>query len=761
MAMQQHRSGQRKAKRAAALGGLGALVAAVAVAPGCSEDQGTGPGQPSIMFVERLIQTGVGRIDLLLSIDNSYSMTDVQAILAAAVPDLVNSLVNPRCLLADGMPVPANQQPTDPRASCPANSERQFEPVLDIHVGVVSSSLGDHGGDICPEDQALTDNNDMGHLLTRDIGGGPVATYDNLGFLWWGPSLQLTPPAEGNEAIFIASVTELVQGAGAVGCGLPSQLESWYRFLVEPEPYLTIEPVNNQAVAQGTDTALLEQRRQFLRPDSLLAIVMLSDDNDCSIRDGGQYYYAARGNNYHLPRAQSACATNPNDPCCRSCGEPAGDGCAPKGAECATPWDAVGDPVSLRCFDQKRRFGIDFLYPIDRYVEGLTSAMVTDRNGNVVPNPIFSDLDPSDSNSALRDPSMVFFASVAGVPWQDIARKDSNGNPDLIAGLDASGHPVGGFQSSSELIQNGTWNVILGDPANYVRPTDAHMISSIDPRAGLTAPPSGYYQDPINGHEYTATAGRDDLQYACIFPLPQPVDCAPAGAWCDCRSPSPDNPLCQASDGSYGTTQYSAKAYPGTRSLEVVKELGEQGLVGSLCPAQMASSAQPDFGYRPAIQGILAKLTQRLRGQCLSRSLVPDAVGQVQCLVVEASRPAGDCSCDPATGHSPVAVEHQQAITLAQEDPLYQTEQWSCFCEVQQLAGGALAACQTDASTDSPQVNGEPVNGWCYIDGEVAPPIGNPALVASCPATDRRMLRFVGAGAGAPGSVLFIMCQAG
>jgi hypothetical protein len=759
--MQQLGRGQGRGIPGVALGALVALAMAVAVAPGCSDDQGSGPGESHVMILERLIQTAVGRIDLLLAINNSGSMADVQAILAAAVPDLVNTLVNPRCLNPDGTPIAANLQPTDPLASCPAGSTREFEPVLDIHVGVVSSSLGDHGGDICPEDQAGTNDNDMAHLLTRDIGGGTVATYDNLGFLWWGPSLQLTPPADTNAATFIASVTALVEGTGEVGCGLPSQLESWYRFLVEPDPYLTIEPVGGQAVASGTDTALLEQRKQFLRPDSLLAVVMLSDDNDCSIRDGGQYFYAARGNNYHLPRAQSACETNPNDPCCRSCGEPAGDGCAPKGAECATPWDAVGDPVSLRCFDQKRRFGIDFLYPIDRYLDGLTSATVADRNGNVVPNPVFSDLDPSDANAVVRDPSMVLFASIVGVPWQDIARRNGNGDPDLVAGLDASGNPVGGFQSPSELIQNGTWNLIVGDPSNYVSPTDAHMIESIDPRSGLVSPPAGYYQDPVSGHEHTATANRDELQYACIFPLPQPRDCTAAAISCDCKTDaSPDNPLCQAADGTYGTTQYSAKAYPGTRSLEVVQRLGEQGMVGSVCPAQMASAAQPDYGYRPAIRGIVDKLRQRLRGQCLSRSLVPDAAGQVPCLVVEASRPVGDCVCDPETGRGPVAAEHQQAITVAQEDPLYQTEQWSCFCEIGQLAGQPLAACQTDASTDSPSVNGEPVNGWCYIDGSVAPPIGNPELVADCSATERHMLRFVGAGAGAPGSVAFILCEA-
>ena len=53
--------------------------------------------------VERLQQNGVDKIDLLLAIDNSISMADKQAILAAAVPDLVNRLVTPNCVDDDGV----------------------------------------------------------------------------------------------------------------------------------------------------------------------------------------------------------------------------------------------------------------------------------------------------------------------------------------------------------------------------------------------------------------------------------------------------------------------------------------------------------------------------------------------------------------------------------------------------------------------------------------------------------------------------------
>src|SRR5437762_605146 len=41
------------------------------------------------------------KVDLLFAIDNSASMGDKQALLAAAVPTLVGRLLNPRCVDAD------------------------------------------------------------------------------------------------------------------------------------------------------------------------------------------------------------------------------------------------------------------------------------------------------------------------------------------------------------------------------------------------------------------------------------------------------------------------------------------------------------------------------------------------------------------------------------------------------------------------------------------------------------------------------------
>ncbi|MBW2455082.1 MAG: hypothetical protein JRI68_11255 [Deltaproteobacteria bacterium] len=559
------------------------------------------------------------KVDLLLAIDNSRSMADKQAILSLGVPDLVSFFTNPSCV--DPQSGEVVSQPSSPGVPCVAGSQRRFAPVRDLHIGIISSSLGGHGADACAGSTIISEN-DEGHLLVRSEpnGGVPVPTYLGLGFLAWDPDGQLQPPGQSDEQTLITDLQTMIGGVGEIGCGYESQLESWYRFLIDPDPHDTIDIVDASAVLSGTDGELLTQRDDFMRPDSVLVVLMTTDENDCSTRDGGQFYFANQiyqpgsSNPYHLPKPRAACATDPNSPCCRSCGQAPGDGCDDSQDDCSGSLSSLDDSINLRCFDQKRRFGIDFLYPIDRYVTGLTAMHVTDRHGNVVPNPLYAD--PNG-----REPGMAYFGALVGVPWQDIARQDGSGVPDLMAGL-SNGHPVGGLQNACELQQNGVWDVILGNLGQNVAPTDPLMVESVEPRTGvnpitggaLASPDSGPMANPINGHERSIPQ-RDDLQYACIFPLAQPRDCTdPNQIACECNDPNSDNPLCQDGSGQYGTTQYYAKAYPGRRHLAVLAGLGAQGVVGSICPAQMGSPSQTDWGYRPAFAAI---------AEAATRSLVP------------------------------------------------------------------------------------------------------------------------------------------
>ncbi len=565
----------------------------------------------------------VDKVDILIAVDNSRSMADKQGFLAYAMADLLQNLVNPTCIDPGGQP--ATIQPGSGIDPCPEGTTREFSAMNDIHIGVISSSLGGHGSDACAvgADPTTSTNNDMAHLLSRVAPGDPtsVPTYLNGGFLAWDPLGQKSPPGENDWTTLATNLQDIVLGVGQVGCGFESQLEATYRFLADPAPYETIS-VDAQSVIQvsGVDNVLLEQRSQFLRPDSLVLVIMLTDENDCSTNESGQFYLANQlqsggGSPFHLPKARAICQTDPNSACCRSCGQPAG--VDENGNACAEDptcgiLDDLGDAVNMRCFDQKRRFGIDFMYPMDRYSTALTQASIADRNGQIVPNPLFSDLDPSDGVSPPRDPRLVVFAGIVGVPYQDVARDPQDlgqgfKSPDELAA------DLGGFS---------TWDAILGQPINFVYPQDPYMVESIGPRSGQNpitgdgiAPP-GSLTSPINGSEYSVP-GQDDLQYACTFSLPVPRDCSPSSAEpaCDCSDPTNDNPLCEANpaDGGSRTLQVRAKSYPGIRQLSVLKDVGDNGVVTSICPSQIDDPSAASFGYRPVAASILERIKVNLQ----------------------------------------------------------------------------------------------------------------------------------------------------
>ncbi|MFO0591618.1 MAG: hypothetical protein U0441_28995 [Polyangiaceae bacterium] len=745
---------------------------------GACQDRPICPVEPKLTAYvhEKLTSSSIDKVDVVLAIDNSHSMADKQALLALAVPDLVGGLVNPPCLDETGAPVsPAPKSPLD---ACPKGSDRPFDPVLDIHIGVVTSSLGGHGSDSCLPKASNPSLDDRGHLVARaDAAGAAQApTYQGLGFLAWDPAQRLTPPGEAdldadsatdpNGEALLPVLAEMISGAGEHGCGFESQLESWYRFLVDPSPYETLSlDTDNRVKLEGVDKVVLDQRKAFLRPDSLLAIVQLSDEDDCSVRDTGQYYLAlqgkrADGSPFTLPAPRSECAANPNDQCCFSCGQKgpkdsAGNDLCPPDPACfddAGNVKQAADMYNLRCWDQKRRFGIDFLQPIERYRQGLTESTITDRNGATVPNPLFVDLDPSDDNHDLRDPTMVILTGIVGVPWQDLARDPT----DLSKG----------FKSAVELVQpdpksgKTTWDVVLGDADANVAPLDPLMIPSNAPRTGKN-PVTGDelvtadkpLQNPINGHEMKPT---DQLEYACIFPLPQAIPCDGE----HCLDPS-DSPVFDPPYDGSATTQKRAGAVPGTRFLRLLKSLGQQGVAASVCPAQTTDPGALDFGYRPAIAAALARLQVGLSKSCLPRKLVASADGQVNTMVIEARRLQGkEICCDPSLARLDVPADKQGILDDVKSDPIVQAAGYDCFCEIPQLTGTApgepLWTCQNDASRSPQLADGTPVSGYCYVDQTADPPIGNPALVDSCPDSEKRNIRFVGKGSPNPQATVFI-----
>ncbi len=603
-------------------------------------------------------QTQSNKLDMLFAIDNSASMGDKQELLIQAIPLLLGRLTSPWCVPSSD-PTGTAIPPTN--GGCASGYQLEFPPIRDIHVGIVSSSLGGGGSpDVCvvnsgpPTD--VTHQDDHGHLLnrTRPQGGsgeGFVANAQPLdgaggNFLAWEPaSEKINVTNEPSESQLETDFGSLVGGVQELGCGLEAQLESWYRFLVQPDPYdsITLDSTSPpKASLSGVDATLLKMRHDFLRPDSMVVIVQITDEED-SWSDPmwlGGYGWTVRTNNFPGgptlgagPRGTSECdqpvdpqnptTTGPNNPDCVSCafpssnkpvsGQPVGTdpNCqsCPGGGPCpekgwyapATPSGnpAAADGLNVRyTANMRQRYGLDPQWSIQRYVDGLRSRTVPDRDheshdaSHYAPqknceNPLFAASLPDGSDtsaSALckladgpRDPSLVYYLVIGGVPWQLLAQDPLNTSLPLKRTLDST-----------------DWRRILGasPETHQLDGIDPHMIESILPRPGLPPPSSSDTSDPIHGREWNTleTNAGIDLQYACTFPLLQPKDCSQNPASCDCAglaTAQDGPPLC---DPTNRNVQVRGKAYPTIRELEVAKDLESQGVVASICPRTNASS---------------------------------------------------------------------------------------------------------------------------------------------------------------------------
>ncbi len=202
----------------------------------------------------------IGDVDLLLEIDNSNSMRDNQAQLAAQFRQLLVPLVNP---------------PPDPMTGRP-----RYPPVRNLHVGVISSDLGTPGNMVtgCSN----TDQGDDG-LLNPIRQGGSMRTHQP-----WTSVPPVDRPArctnDPNQyppfLTFDAASTSpdvfrddfvCVALLSTGGCGLEQQLESAYRALV----------VHDARERDGNT----DPNRGFLRDGAVLAIVLVTDEEDGSTRD--------------------------------------------------------------------------------------------------------------------------------------------------------------------------------------------------------------------------------------------------------------------------------------------------------------------------------------------------------------------------------------------------------------------------------------------------------------------------------------------
>jgi hypothetical protein len=618
--------------------------------------------------------------------------------------------------------------------------------------------------------------------------------WDGTGFLAWDPGQKSSPKGTVDAIDLESEFQEMVSAVGETGCGYEASLESWYRFLIDPEPPLSVASTTNGAgsmetVTMGIDQTLLDLRAKFLRPDSLVVIAMLTDENDCSIRDEKQSWIVGQqtygGEPFRLPRSTSICGTDPDHECCTSCSASVPAGCSPDPV-CDVPLlTGEEDWLNLRCHRQKERFGFDLLHPISRYVDGLTKKTVVTASGDRRENPLYA--------GSARDASMVFLVGILGVPWPDVASTESFAPSaplryltyeelerqqrfDWMLAADATSFPRDGLMVESTADRT----TVAGLPQKHPGTGDALAAS------GSGAAPGS---NPINGKELTVTTS-DELQYACIFPLPVPRPNCTNEQSCDCPpNDAPRNrPICS------GTTQTHAKAYPSVRQIEVLRGVGrasQNAVIASICPkiADPEQKSDPSYGYTPAISAIVESLRSSFaRSSCLEQPLpvcgcVPTdsddcgaAVceglepGQTDCAVVEAWLPAPGAVCPPCDGNAELPgrtalsaeatswAHAELARRGACEGSSGVNCEDVCVCGVEQLAGAELTACKESLTTPMDAF------GFCYVDParSAAPDQASAAkaIVARCAEPERRVVRFVG-GLPSRDSVTLIQCPDG
>lgn len=181
-----------------------------------------------------LVQGGANDVDLLVLVDNSGSMEEEQANLTANMPILIDALTTETDRDGDG----------------------DLDPAVDsLHIGVISTDMGTGGIPVHGCDQSERGDDGVLQNLPSTSVEGCDATYPR--FL----SYEATNPDDSISNDFTCIAT-----LGTGGCGFEQQLAA-------VEKALTVHAQPGAANAE------------FLRDEAVLAILLVTDEEDCSVAD--------------------------------------------------------------------------------------------------------------------------------------------------------------------------------------------------------------------------------------------------------------------------------------------------------------------------------------------------------------------------------------------------------------------------------------------------------------------------------------------
>jgi hypothetical protein len=179
------------------------------------------------------------KVDILFMVDDSPSMTPKQTELQARFPELIKALDD---MAAGGSPV-------------------------DYHIGVVTSDLG-----AGPTPYGGCTPGGLGAKL-QPIGRGHLANCQpptgGLNFIDYN---QITGTNNLPTGVDLASEFTCMASVGASGCGFEHQLEAAYKALHDCMP----------DASGAYPNCTIPENKGFLRPDSVLVVLLLTDEDDCS-----------------------------------------------------------------------------------------------------------------------------------------------------------------------------------------------------------------------------------------------------------------------------------------------------------------------------------------------------------------------------------------------------------------------------------------------------------------------------------------------
>ncbi len=202
-------------------------------------------------------------VDLLLAIDSSSSMSEEQAILVEELPGILRVLASGD-RDGDGM--------------------QDFEPVRSLHVGVITSDLGAGPSDGIPTcGRGLGDDG----ILRAPVLAPPQCVVSVPSGVF-----EFAPPDD----IDMFATTVGCAAVGTGGCGFEQQLEAVLKAVTPSVATTWTRPgyvpprfLDGAGALDATTGHADGANAGFLRPDSLLAVVLVSDEEDCSIADYGLF----------------------------------------------------------------------------------------------------------------------------------------------------------------------------------------------------------------------------------------------------------------------------------------------------------------------------------------------------------------------------------------------------------------------------------------------------------------------------------------